>query len=592
MSYGSGTYGDGLYADAGTVGYGTGTYGEGEYGDATAGVIVINPVLPLREKPPLRLSLNVESGGRHYRWADDEPQPDNRPAGLRFASTAPGGFADLDLSLARPPRRDYPDNRGLSDLTVHGPGGDTAWEGRIEAAPRSSGERQGVSIRAVGHQANMEDDNSASMVYVDRDLQRWGPVARALRVILLAAGYSVHDAQQRADNTDGTPALVTGWQGEWNGKPYSGSMYDAGAGNVIAYAHYEFTEDGGLTPSDAGWELYVQSATSDNLQTNESSGNLRAASGSGYFNPTTARRVVALEQFYSVAGAAGVAGTDYTVTWTNLAAYGDHGLESRGGDPAGFWASDVVKHAVDAWCPKLHYTDDSIVESSFVIPHLAFHEPTTPMAIVQAATRFGLQDWGVWDNKTVHWAPRGTFGRSWRARVGQAGLEETGQSTDRAINQVVVEYRDVDGSTRTVGPVGSGADTEDSSLEDTDPENPANRAGITRLQRIQMGVTTPAGAVHVGARFLEESRALDTSGRARFVGHVEDDRGVLHPAWRVRAGDTVTFLDAQDTSPRFVTAATYDHDARTVTVDLDAPPEGIQALMERLGVVTVPLGLN
>jgi hypothetical protein len=35
-----------------------------------------------------------------------------------------------------------------------------------------------------------------------------------------------------------------------------------------------------------------------------------------------------------------------------------------------------------------------------------------------------------------------------------------------------------------------------------------------------------------------------------------------------------------------------NHSERAAGIDLDAPPEGLQALLERLGVVLVPLGIS
>ena len=66
---------------------------------------------------------------------------------------------------------------------------------------------------------------------------------------------------------------------------------------------------------------------------------------------------------------------------------------------------------------------------------------------------------------------------------------------------------------------------------------------------------------------------------------------MLHPAWRVRAGDTITFVDAADPSPRRIVRTNYDHGSRTCSIDIDAPPEGLQALLERLGADLITVGL-
>jgi hypothetical protein len=104
---------------------------------------------------------------------------------------------------------------------------------------------------------------------------------------------------------------------------------------------------------------------------------------------------------------------------------------------------------------------------------------------------------------------------------------------------------------------------------------------------LQVEVTTEAGAIEIGRRFLEETKLLDGSGQARIVGHVKDDRGVLHPYSRIRSGDYIAFDDAADPSYRRIVKTTKDDAAKTCTVDLDAPPEGLQALLERLNAVLV-----
>jgi hypothetical protein len=66
----------------------------------------------------------------------------------------------------------------------------------------------------------------------------------------------------------------------------------------------------------------------------------------------------------------------------------------------------------------------------------------------------------------------------------------------------------------------------------------------------------------------------------------------LHPYWAPRAGDEIAFVDASDKSYRRIIRTEKDHDSRTVSFDLDAPPEGLAQLLERLGVVLVPLGIG
>jgi hypothetical protein len=68
------------------------------------------------------------------------------------------------------------------------------------------------------------------------------------------------------------------------------------------------------------------------------------------------------------------------------------------------------------------------------------------------------------------------------------------------------------------------------------------------------------------------------------VGYITDDKGITHPASAVRAGDQIAFVDAADTSYRRIVHTSFDYDSRTNSLDLDSPPEGMDALLERLGV--------
>ena len=310
--------------------------------------------------------------------------------------------------------------------------------------------------------------------------------------------------------------------------------------------------------------------------------------------PSTAQRYVAFS--LSLSGAA-TTDIDRDLSVYNVAVWGNTGLSKRGTAPDdGVYASDVISHAL-GWAPRLSFSSDTISTSSFVIPQLVFKEPTTVAEVISTANRYHLADWFVWEGPrpgapTFYYHARGARGRNWKARVGPSKLAETGASIENLWNGVIVRYQDVDGTTKTVGPTGSNADATSASLLDADPSNPANRAGIKRWDILDMGsVSTLAGATELGRRFLVEARQFDASGQAQIIGHVEDDRGIVHPAWQIRPGDTITFVNAADTSPRRVIKTSYSDDAKTNSIDLDAPPDALAALLERLQVVLVPLGL-
>lgn len=163
----------------------------------------------------------------------------------------------------------------------------------------------------------------------------------------------------------------------------------------------------------------------------------------------------------------------------------------------------------------------------------------------------------------------------------------------RVWNGIVVRYSDVDGTALSVGPPGAQVNTTSTDLEDLDPTNPANEAGIPRHPVFEMNaVSTAAKAIAVGKLLLGRYKLLDQSGSASLVGWVEDDGGRLFASSAVRAGDYIAFMDAADTSYRRIVRTSYDHSTITNAIDLGAPPEGLDALLERLNVSIVSLGVS
>lgn len=579
--------------------YDTGVYGTDVYGEITEGPPATINMLLLRESPPLRTHVTaVSPSGRHYRWGHDEPNAANVPNGERFSDTMPGGFESLDVTLPRKSGTDYSDLTSLSTLQIRGASGDIAGEYRLERSPSTSGDQMAISPSAVGKQAHLEDNKSAKEIYVHADMSAWKGVS-VQRKSNNAGTFKFYDSNAEPDATTGQPAIATTYTGPWGTTdlPVAEAWFDSNNIPLHRLAvswKKNANVDGGAGDPFFGW--YITLYTDDVGTAGNISGDLQGV-GPGIgatVDATVNNRVFArLSHQYETGPIAG--NNEYTVWWTVANVYGRHGLPVYGTFTAtsgqGVLASDVVRHAVGRWAPSLKVTTESIQPSGFVIPHLAFLEPTTAGEIVRQATRFGLQDWAVWDGGVFWFHNRGARGRKWRARAGSSQLEATGPQVDRIWESILVSYNDVDGTTKSVGPPGSGANTETTLLKDADPDNPATQAGIIRRDVLQMGVSTPAGAIEIGRRFLEESKLLDSSGRARIVGYVEDDRGILHPYWKIRSGDQIAFVDAADTSYRRIVKTEKTVSDRSCSVDLDAPPEGLQALLERLGVVLTPLGI-
>lgn len=550
----------------------------------------------VREKPPLRQTIVATTpSGKHYRWAEDEPRAENVFGDLRYSDSMPGGYERMSCSLPRKEGMASADLDRLTTINIYGAGGERDGEYRLEEAPRGSGDRVVISPEAVGWVAALDDDKSAREIYVGRDLSRWGEPSTQRKLNLIAAGVDAASGSFSVtpDPSSGFPSLI--FQIDRLSTPPA-EFVEAwwhGPGVEITTVYAEFDAMQGLSAS-AQWDNQIV-ASDDDVGTTTTL--LLDADGvdvaGAYYAGIPADRPYLVARF-------GFTGTftgdgPWIGAFKRLAVYGRHGLPAVGlvpQDPGGVLASDVVRHAVQKWAPLLNVGPDSIRPSSYGIGHLAFLDMTTASEIVRQASRFELPYWAVWDEREFVWDPNRTPRKRWRARVGPAQLRQTGQSVQRLWESIVVEYRDMDGSTRTVGPPGSGADTEDSLLKDPDPDNPANRLGMVKRDKLVTGTATPGGAIQVGRIFLEESKLLDTSGSATLVGYVEDDRGVLYPYTRVRSGDVIAFTDAADTSERRIVHSEKVRAERACHIDLDAPPKGLEQLLERLDAELVPLGVG
>lgn len=544
----------------------------------------------VREKPPTAVSYDIQTpGGSRYRWGADERKAENVPQNGQWSDTMPGGFEQCDVTLPRKAGVDYRDLERLSTITVRGAGGGVVGEYRLERAPRVSGSQLAISPSAVGWQAALADNEAVREIFVDGDLGHWGSPSAQWTKTRGAGNFNVQAAGVQPDTTTGSPALVTSATGSWSatGLPESMGLYDAG-GIPIGSLYYAWSKGSSVNNADTNWTWKAIVSTDDTFASFDESGNLRAAGpGTGTLTATTSTRTFAAVQQHYAAAAGSIDNILFPIFWTCLAVYGTHGLTKRGTASAteaqGFYASDITTNAVLRWAPPLKVTSESVQQSGLVITQAAYLEPTTVAQIIRDVTRYELLDWAVWDNKTYWQHQRGARGRSWRARIGPSQLQETGPQIDRVWNSVLVSYKDASGQSRTVGPVGSGADTETDDLRDSDPENPATKLGINRRKHLTLDVDSATLATSLGQRFLEETKRLDTSGRAQIVGYVQDDRGVTWPYHAVRAGDTITFVDASDPSPRRIVRTQKNEQARTCDVDLDAPPDGLAQVLARLG---------
>lgn len=548
-----------------------------------------------------RLSLLVtHADGRTTRWGPDEALPENVPGALQFTTSIPGGYKDLSSSLLRRIGREQTDQALFDDIKVVGAGNEIAWHGRWQRFPRSHADAFDVQPGALGWVSHLRDDQTFSMIYVDRDLSSWrGPGAQR-RINLIGGGYAPADPAVHSDNSQ--PALGSTVTGAWaaTALPICEAWYDAGPGNTLGSLYYAWQKGANVDHTLAGWSWKTFLLDDDTAAVYNGTAELKAAGpGTGTLSATTAFRRYALTQLlYSSVG--GDANKPYTIDWTCLAVYGNHGLTKRGTGTAttapGLYGSDIVADIVSRAAPRLTYTtgvDGSIEPSSFVVPHFVVRDLGRAEDALLAINKFHFNEWGVYENRDgqpeLFWRTPDADRLCWEARLSEgAHLELEGDDADEIYTGVLVIYRTPDGTTHTVGPPGSRAEATDATLQDTSETNPATMQGLPRIAQLQISdVTTQAGAAAVGAAFLSEKSQPQRRGSLTVTGHARHPTKGLRPAWAIRAGDYIRVADHSADIPRRIIETRYDHATRQNSLTLDNTVFTIDSLLERLGVSLV-----
>jgi hypothetical protein len=543
-----------------------------------------------------RLAVEItHADGRQTRWGGDEPDAINIPLSLRFSTQLPGGFKDLTLTLGRRIDLEYPDLNLLDDVRVYGPGNQIAWEGRVAQLPRSHGDDFSVTVGCVGHAAHLRDDPSFREIYVDRDLGRWAGPSVQRRINYVADTRSPADANVQPDASTGQPSLVTEVRAPWTAanRALSEALYNA-QGVELGSVYYAWKRGAHVGDADADWSWQVQTDSDDTFPSPADSGNLRAA------GPGTGTLTANADDMFAMANLAYASsnatdGELCSLYWTCLAVYGRHGLTKRGGDDAttaqGFYASDVVADIIRRAAPNLRYTTGaggSIEPTTFVIPHLAFLDPVTAEDALLAVNKYHLYEWGVYDDRLFFFRPADSTRLCWETRIDEgAHIDLEGDQADDVYNGIFVTYQHFDGTSKTVGPPGSGADATSTALQDTSADNPINAHGYRR-RWAKIEISTPTdenGAIALGTVWLNELLLPARRGTIKLADTVRHPTiSAPQPAWRPRAGDWIKITDHPADVPRRIIQTGYENESRTATIDVGNDIHKMDAIMERMGV--------
>ncbi|HET7588588.1 MAG TPA: fibronectin type III domain-containing protein [Solirubrobacterales bacterium] len=566
----------------------------------------------VREPMPMDVLVLVTTpGGKTFDWTENGRQAGSILEEMTDSGSVPGGNKDWTATLPRKSGIDYSDLKRGSRAELFGAGQMPLGVYFLTRAAQISGDRISVTPAAPGYESRLVDDNTAQEIYIDADMTAWGDTSARRRAEITTNKYTNAQVQllpagspdpENPSSYSRVPAISHSWttisNEELKAPDVAESWYDS-QGVSLGVVMLDFSPVTGISIGDTNWADQVY-ASIDGVVLQENLAELDAAVVTGKSMAVAEGRFHLLLRDY-LATSRNETGK-WETQWKNLRILGRHGIPVYGTWPAiGVLASDVVANALARWAPDIHFTtgaNGTIKPTSFLIPHLAFKEPTTVGDMIQQATRFEIPEWGVWPGQfgpTFYMNPRGQReGRKrWRARSHEVEFEDTGQQLDQVFNGVVVQGQGTDGSTLFIGPAGSGLRYTSERLLDRDPQNPANEAGIKRYAKIQMkGIATLEGMIEAGEAFLEQSKLLDGSGKATLTGYVEDEHGMRWPYYCVEAGDEIEVVGSSIPGYRYIVNASRTRSSRSVSIDIDAPPDGFEAMMERLYAEYLGLALG
>ncbi len=539
----------------------------------------------------LDLSAEVQTAsGARYRW-DANQAPGSRLRNLSFSTKIGEGFSSASGQLARRIDLDYPDLNLVDTVALIGADGSVAFEGRSSAMPHELTDTHSIGITLTGWMAHTKERRFTE-IYVDRDMGAWGDMGAQRRANLLVGNLTPIPPQTRTDAaaTVVETAIADTWVAPY--VPISESWYDAGPGVSIGRLTYSWAR-AGATGSIAPWFWQTVLSTDDKATTTTASGNLVAAGPVANASLTggSGNRYAYAQMFFN-STPGGAAGAQYGIAWSKLAVYGTHGLTLTTGEPAeppGVFASDVIENLAGRFCPQLDTS--GVQQTSYVIQHLAFKDPTFPFDAFLEVNKYHLWQLAVWENRRLVFAPYDLTDYDWEIRTDDPGttFSPQGPSVDDLCSGIAVTYQDaLTGTQNRLTPDAFPAD-----LATTDPENPWRKHGVDHWEEITLSTPTiQAQALQLGRAALAEKNTPKTPGTITVQGYIRDRQGHQQPVWKVRAGDTISVTNFPNDSPRLIVETDYNDESKEISLSIDRPFAMLDAYLDRVGVALSARGLG
>jgi len=238
---------------------------------------------------------------------------------------------------------------------------------------------------------------------------------------------------------------------------------------------------------------------------------------------------------------------------------------------------DLVAH-VTAVNPAQLSADTSLIESPGLDLLDESYEDEYPADI--ATKLAGLGDnqtpprrWevGVWEDRRLHFRPKGSGGRTWFVDADEIELASTLETLQNSAYGV---YQDANNRTLRTAVA--------------DDANSQARYGIARRRAVAASTTSATQAGVVRSLSVEDGRVIKPRAAVKFE-YLTDRSGAIYPKWLLRAGDTLALVNLPaaaneeiDRVRTFVVAErTYDAIVDDVTAVPEEPLTSLEFLVAR-----------
>ena len=530
----------------------------------------------------------TDASGRTKTLDSRAPDAADRPIGVSFSSQLMSGFYTASFTLARRIDEENTDVHLGDDVKIILANGDTLYEGYVVEVPRSTGaDGHTLTVTAAGWMGHTSDE-PFTMIFVDRDLSKWGPSSVQRRVT--AGNFPIVEGPTVAPDSSGNPSVVLQLNRFANPglqREQATALYQAPAGTQIASLYYDVSA-AGLTGS---WNYDIQLASDDTFTAvSASTADLSPGPSTGTLVAGSTPAAVAEAHFYFDGN--GPFDGPWISYLRRFAVYGDHGLTLIGStNPQGVGASDVIKWIAGRYCPKLNTS--GVLTTTYPIAHLVFDQPTTPYDAFLKVNSYHQWNLAVWEDRTLHFEPIDLTDWDWEVRhdeVGQQiGLQ--GDTFTNLRNGIIVHFTNAaTGLTETLHP------DDYMILRDESIDNPLNqhgRRGYGNPFTVPFP-TTEGNALELGRIKLLEDNQPKGLGSFTVENQIKDRQGNWQPVAKVRAGDRVRLTSSADLSdrPRLIGEVQYSDDSKTATIAVDGTMQALDAFFDRMSTALLAEGLT